>query len=92
MKPPKVSRALLQKSDVLQPTGGVYPRNPLGLLPNALPRFWLAVGVTDGSLLVMHDRSKNPDGATGPQVCLAVIAPETLATLLASKQPLELKP
>lgn len=73
-------------------TAGGAPRQPLGLLPNALPSLYLVRAFPSGSLLVMCDKSKNPDGVTGPQVCLATISPETLAMLLASKSPVELKP
>lgn len=93
MKPPVVSRAQLQKSldgASVKELNAEYARVLHGLLPNALPQFYLAL--RDGSLLVMQDKSKHPDGATGPQVCLATISPETLALLLASKSPVELKP
>lgn len=85
MRPPKVSRALLKAHDV-PGTGAMVARIPMGLLPSSLPRYYLSAA-RDGSLLVMEDRSKSPDGATGPQVCLATIAPEVLAVLQASKTP-----
>lgn len=97
-RPPLVSRAQLQsmnpdwdgimKARAREPKPAL--RKPLGLIPNSLPQFYLAM--RDGSLLVMQDKSKNPDGATGPQVCLATISPETLQILLAGKSPMELKP
>lgn len=91
MKPPKVSRALLKAHDMTG-TGAMVARIPMGLLPASLPRYYLAAP-RDGSLLVMEDRSKSPDGATGPQVCLATIAPAVVAQLVAAKgpQPLEVK-
>lgn len=92
MRPPTVSRAQLAARgfDSTKLPHPAQNRVPVGLLPNALPQFYLAM--RDGSLLVMQDKSKNPDGATGPQVCLAVISPETLQLLLAGKSPVELKP
>lgn len=88
MKPPKVSRAQLAARGFDYRHGSTV-RVPEGLLPNALPNLWLAAPV-DGRLLIMADKSRNVDGATGPQVCLATISPETLQLLLASKSPVEL--
>ncbi len=63
----------------------------MGLIPNALPRHYLAEP-RSGEWWIMRDGSKNPDGATGPQVCLAVIPMATVEQLVASKQPVRLRP
>ena len=97
MKPPLVTRAFLaQRQGASQPVASASEvgasvvatagRRPMGVLANALPAYYLAM--QDGALLVMWDRSQGE--ATGPQVCLATISQEVLASLLASRVPLAL--
>lgn len=64
-------------------------RLPLGLQPNALPTYYL-VAPHGGGLRIMRDGSKGE--STGPQTCVAFLSPETWAAILASKQPVEVKP
>lgn len=100
MRPPKVSRALLDtalrqriprreasvsKSERAGSLVASAARHPLGILPDALPALWLSKA-RDGALWIMQESPSGP-------VCLATIAPEVVAQLVASKgpQPLEVK-
>lgn len=71
MRPPKVPRKLWEG------------RQPLGVIINSLPSLYLAHR-ENGDWLLMKDGTVSE--ATGSQICLAIIAPETMQTLLGRSQ------
>jgi len=64
-------------------------RQPLGAMRNSLPTLYLSYREEDDVWMLMRDGSTGE--STGPQTCLAIISPETMAKIIAqARVPLEL--